>query len=132
MKDTLILNDHAETWRRALLATVVITLACAPVSWIMDGITPSFIVYPILMGIGLLRVARGSSGAVYFAVAATIFLIVHLPFTWAAVSASGENPFNHSSPYNPGDWVVSCFVVPLMTLVCALAIWRTERTTGNA
>jgi hypothetical protein len=60
---------------------------------------------------------RRGRGTLFFGIAATTFLLVHLPFTWAAISDSGQNPFNASSPYNPGEWLATVFAIPLMTAV---------------
>jgi hypothetical protein len=69
----------ASSPRRAVLITLVIaSLACAPVSWITDGVTPSFIVYPLVLLVGLWRYRRGG-GTLFFGIAASIFLLVHRP-----------------------------------------------------
>ena len=52
---------------------------------------------------------------------------VHLPFTWAAISSSGENPADASSPYNPGEWLVALFAIPLATAAAGLLAWRETR-----
>lgn len=114
---------QSSPWRVALLAFVVAGLATAPISWVMDGVTPSFVVYPIVLVVGLWRHLRGA-GTVYFAVAGAIFLLVHVPFVWAAVSDSGSNPFNESAPYNPTLWLVTLLLLPLGTVVTGLVAWR--------
>jgi hypothetical protein len=68
----------------------------------LDGVTPSWIVYPLVLLVGLWRFGRGG-GTLFFTIAATIFLLVHLPFTWAAITDSGENPYKNSAPYNPAE-----------------------------
>jgi hypothetical protein len=50
--------------------------------------------------IGLWRFRRGG-GTLFFATAASIFLLVHLPFTWAAITDSGENPYKASFSVQP-------------------------------
>jgi hypothetical protein len=58
-------------WRTVLLALVVVSLACAPVSWIDDGFTPSWIIYPLILLVGLWRMWRGH-GTLYFGIAARV------------------------------------------------------------
>jgi hypothetical protein len=112
--------------RAVLLALVLGSLVCAPISWILDGVTPSFIVYPLVLLVGLWRFRRGG-GTLFFAIAASVFLLVHLPFAWAAITDSGENPYKDSAPYNPVEWLVTLFVVPLATAVTGFLAWRDRR-----
>lgn len=56
-----------------------------PVSWVDDGITPSWIVYPILLLLLALWRVLGGKGALVLGVVALVFLLVHLPFTRAAL-----------------------------------------------
>jgi hypothetical protein len=102
--------------RAVLLALVLGSLVCPPISWILDGVTPSFIVYPLVLLIGLWRFRRGG-GTLFFAIGALVFLLIHLPFTWAAVTDSGKNPYKGSAAYNPVEWLVTLFVFPLATTV---------------
>jgi hypothetical protein len=108
--------------RSALLALVVLSLASAPVSWLMDGVTPSFIVYPLVLLVGLWRYSRGA-GTLFFVIAALVFLLIHLPFTWAGMTDSGENPYKESAPYNPVEWVVTLFALPLALAIAGFLAW---------
>ena len=112
--------------RAVLLVLVGASLAGAPVSWAMDGLTPSFVVYPLVLLIGLWRY-RWGGGTLFFGIAATIFLLVHLPFDWAAITDSGTNPGNASSPYNPREWLVTMLAIPLMTAIAGFLAWRERR-----
>jgi hypothetical protein len=94
----------------------------------MDGVTPSFIVYPLLLLFGLWRYQRGG-GALFFGIVATVFLVVHLPFAWAAITDRGENPYKESAPYNPVEWIVTLFAVPLATALAGFWAWREGRRT---
>jgi hypothetical protein len=114
--------------RFVLLVPVLASLACAPVSWLMDGVTPSFVVYPLLLLFGLWRYQRGD-GALFFGIVATVFLVIHLPFAWAAITDRGENPYKESAPYNPVEWIVTLFAVPLATAVAGFWAWREGRRT---
>ena len=113
-------------WRTPLLAVVVASLLCAPVSWVDDGVTPSWVVYPIVLLVALWRVFRGG-GALFVAIAAFVFLVVHLPWTWAAITGADTNPLDRESPSSPAQWLVTLFVVPLITLAVGAAAWRSRR-----
>jgi hypothetical protein len=102
-----------------LLVLVAAGLACAPVSWIDDGVTPSFVVYPLVLLVGMHK----GGGTLYFGLAATIFLAVHVPFTWAAL-LDDQSPLGADKPYNPVEWTVTLFVVPLMTAAVGFLAWR--------
>jgi hypothetical protein len=112
-------------WRTVLLALVVVSLACAPVSWIDDGFTPSWIIYPLILLVGLWRMWRGH-GTLYFGIAGTIFLLVHIPFTWAALFGS-QSPTGTDNPYNPVQWLITLFAVPLLTVIAGFLAWREAR-----
>ena len=121
------IGEWASSPRRlVLLALVLVSLACAPVSWVMDGATPSWIVYPLVLLVGLWRYRRGG-GTLFFGIAATVFLLIHLPFAWAAVTDSGKNPYKDSAPYNPVEWIVTLFAVPLATAIAGFLAWREPR-----
>lgn len=135
-------NENAMTWKQrgrldrpshrghaALLTLVGASLVGAPVSWVMDGLTPSFVVYPLVLLVGLWRHRRGR-GTLFFGIAATIFLLVHLPFTWAAITDSGINPGNASAPYNPREWLVTMLAMPLTTATAGFLAWREHRRSG--
>src|SRR5215203_1576335 len=94
-------------WRTVLLALIVVSLACAPVSWIDDGFTPSWIIYPLILLVGLWRMWRGHS-TLYFGTAGTIFLLVHIPYT-------------------PVQWLITLFAVPLLTVIAGFLAWRDAR-----
>lgn len=122
---TQVREERGVRWRSILLALVIVSLATAPWSWIDDGFTPSMIVYPALLLVGLWRLRRGGIvGTVFVGVTALVFLLVHLPWTWAAVTNAGSNPINASAPYNPGQWLVTLFLVPLLTAAAAFMARR--------
>jgi hypothetical protein len=112
-------------WQTVLFALVVVSLACAPVSWVDDGLTPSWIIYPLILLVGLWRMWRGH-GTLYFGIAGTIFLLVHLPFTWAALFGS-QSPSGADKPYNPVQWLITLFIVPLSTVIAGFLAWRKSR-----
>lgn len=117
----------AEQWRAALVAAAVVNLLCAPVSWIDEGVTPSWVVYPLVLLVGLWRVRGGRrTGALFFGIAALVFLVVHLPFTWAALFGD-ENPFDADQEFSPLQWFLTLFVAPLLLLVVAAFAHRRAR-----
>jgi hypothetical protein len=91
----------------------------------VDGVTPSFIVYPLALLIGLWRRSRGA-GTLYYAVAGTIFVLIHLPWTWAAVTGATTNPLDHSAAAHPVEWLISLFLLPLATAVAGFLCWRRQ------
>jgi hypothetical protein len=96
MDHTLARKASAAPWMRILLVLVIAGLASAPISWIVDGLTPSMVVYPIVLSIGLWRQSHGE-GTLYFGIAATLFLLINLPFAWAATTGADRNPADHST-----------------------------------
>ena len=115
------------SWRGALVALVVVSIACAPVSWFDEGVTPSWVVYPLALLFGLHRLRRGgATGTVFVGVAALVFLVVHLPWTYAALFGD-ENPLNPDREFSPVQWLVTLFAIPLATVVVAWLARREAR-----
>ena len=115
-------------WRRALLLMIIVSLLCAPVSWVDDGFTPSWVVYPIALIVALWRYWTGH-GALFVAIAALVFLIVHLPWSWAAITGAENNPLDRESPSSPVQWLITLSVVPLLTTAIAGITWFKQRST---
>jgi hypothetical protein len=126
MNHTIPTAPATARWLRILLLLVIASLACAPVSWIVDGVTPSFVVYPVALLVGLWRRSRGA-GTLYFGIAATIFLIIHLPWTWASLTGADTNPLDHSVPAHPVEWLITLCVVPAATAIACFACWTQQR-----
>ena len=126
MDQTISAKTTTTTWSGILLTLVIASLACAPISWVVDGVTPSYIVYPAALLIGLWRRSQGT-GTLYFGVAGTVFLLIHLPFTWAAVTGAGTNPANHTTPTHPVEWLITLFLLPLATAITGFLCWRRQR-----
>jgi hypothetical protein len=121
-------RSDVQPWRRALVVMIIVSLLCAPVSWIDDGITPSWVVYPIALIIALCRY-RSGHGALFVAIAALVFLIVHLPFSWAAITGAENNPADPESPSSSVQWLTSLLVVPLLTTAIGWITWFKQRST---
>ena len=126
---------HALTWKRFLLGLSLLGLVFAVTSWIVEGVTPSWVVFPILLAVGLIRARRGgTSGIVLLGLAALIFLLVHIPFVREALSDECVNPVDSDKACHRVFWLVSLGLFPLlMVLSAALAfreaggVWRLPR-----
>jgi hypothetical protein len=110
-----------------LPAVIILSLLCAPVSWVDEGITPSWVVYPIVLLIALWRVLHGH-GALFVGIAALVFLVVHVPWTWAALTGADSNPLDRESPSSPLQWLVTLLVVPVLTSAVGWITWWRERS----
>ena len=122
-------GEDVDRWRRALRAAIIVSLLCAPVSWVDDGITPSWIVYPTVLLVAWWRL-RSGNGALMVAVGALAFLLVHLPFAWAAVSGAETSPANADLPTSPVQWLVTLFVIPVLTSTVGWITWLKSRETS--
>ena len=109
-----------------LLAAALASLACAPWSWIVDGLTPSWIVYPVVLSVALWRIRKGK-GALLLGIAATVFLAVHLPWTWSALTGDRAGTVPDELAVHRVEWMVTLFIVPLLTAVTGFAAWREDR-----
>jgi len=68
------------------LTLALLSLAFEVASWIIEGITPSWVVFSIFLVVGLVRWRKGGSyGIVWLGVSALVFLLVHPPFDKAAL-----------------------------------------------
>ena len=119
-----------DRWWQALQVSITVNLLCAPVSWVDDGITPSWIVYPVLLAIAWWRVRR-AKGALMTGVVALVFLVVHLPFSWAAVSGA-ETAGTADVPTSPVQWLVTLFIVPALTSAIGWITWLRQRNASSA
>jgi hypothetical protein len=114
-------------WRPVLLALVLASLATAPWSWIVDGLTPSFIVYPLVLLVGLWRMRRGG-GTLYFGIAASFFLLVHVPWAWSAFTGERAGLLPEDVAIHRFTWTVTLFAVPLLTAVAGFRAWQEAKS----
>lgn len=114
--------------RRLVAAIAIVNVLCAPVSWFDEGVTPSWVIYPLALLVGLWRLRRGK-GLVFLAVSALVFLLVHLPWSFAFLFA-GEHPLDSDLEYSPLQWMLTLLVAPVALAIAGLFAWRQER--GNA
>jgi hypothetical protein len=75
-------------------------------------------------GWGRACTARGSSGTVWLALSALVFLLVHLPFDKAALSEHCVDPANSDKACHPAWWLISLGVFPLLMVVAAVLAFR--------
>ena len=109
--------------RTILLVLVVASLACAPWSWIVDGLTPSWVVYPIVLLVGVWRVRRGGA-TLYFAIAAAVFFFVHVPWAWTAFTGERTGFLPDDLAIHRFEWAVTLFAFPMLTALAGFAAWR--------
>ena len=128
LTNTQVERPDVQLWRRALLVMIIVSLLCAPVSWVDDGITPSWVVYPIALTIALWRYSSGH-GALFTAIAALVFLIVHLQWSWAVITGAENYPLNRESPSSPVQWLITLLIVPLLTTAIGWITWFKQRST---
>jgi hypothetical protein len=114
------------TQRQLVAALAIVNLLCAPVSWFDEGLTASWVVYPLALLVGLWRLRQGK-GLVFLAVAAVVFLLVHLPWSFAFLFG-GENPIDSDLEYSPVQWILTLLFAPAALAIAALWGWRRERS----
>ena len=108
-------------WKGLLVALALLGLAFAVTSWIVEGVTPSWVVFPLLLAVGLVRARRGgTSGTVLLGLAALVFLLVHIPFVREALSDECVNPVDSDRGCHRIFWLVSLGVFPLAMVVSAV------------
>jgi hypothetical protein len=112
---------------RQLVATLaIVNVVCAPLSWFDEGVTPSWVIYPLALLVGLWRLRRGK-GLLFLAIAAAVFLVVHLPWSFAFLT-DGEHPIDSDLEYSPLQWFLTLLVAPLALEIAALWTWLRERS----
>ena len=114
--------------RRLVAVLTAVNLLCAPVSWVDDGVTVSWVVYPAALLIGLWRLRRGN-GLMWLAVAAVVFLVVHLPWSFAFLFG-GDHPLDADLEYSPVQWFLTLLVAPAALAAAAFVGWWQERRAG--
>ena len=109
-------------WLRILVVAVAANLLGGLVFTVTESLMPGWVVYPILLiiGLGLLR-RRLITGALFLLGSAVLFLLIYLPFTLLG-QVSGACP----DCSRPLLWV-TLFIVPLLTAFVAMMVWRQAR-----
>ena len=110
-------------WVQILVVAVAANLLGGLVFTLTENLMPGWIVYPVLLiiGLGLLR-RRSITGAWFLLGSAALFLLVHLPLM-LFVGPEG-NPCPDCS--RTLLWV-TLFIVPLLTAFVAIMAWQQAR-----
>src|SRR5215211_2456805 len=130
MEATVTASTAATPRRTVLLILVAASVACAPWSWIVDGLTPSWVVYPIVLFAGLWRLRRGG-GTLYFGIAAAVFFLVHLPWAWTVFTGERTGFLPEDLAIHRFEWAVTLFAVPLLTALAGFTAWREAQTSRS-
>jgi len=104
-------------WRRALVVLAILSISLSAVSIETEGVSPSAVVFSLLLLAGLWRLRAGATkGTVLIGVSALVFFLVHIPFTAAALSDNCVNPANAARGCSPTLWMTWLGLVPLLTV----------------
>ena len=108
-------------WVPILVMAVAANLLGGLVFTLTEGLRPGWVVYPLLLiiGLGLLR-RHVITGALFLFSSTILFLLIYLPFT-LLVGSIGNNPCPDCS--QSLLWM-TLFIVPLLTTFIALMAWR--------
>ena len=113
-------------WAQILVMAVAANLLDGVIFTLTEGLVPSWVVYPILLIIGLWMLRRRAiTGAWFLLGSAALFLLVHLPFTLLAGFMAHPCP-----DCSPTLLCGTLFIVPLLTAFVAIMIWRQHATTN--
>jgi len=119
-------NQKAEdgiNWVQILIVAVAANLLGGLIFTVTEGLVPSWVVYPILLVIGLWMLRRRAiTGALFLLGSAALFLLVHLPFTLLAGFMAHPCP-----DCSPALLWGTLFIVPLLTAFVAIMVWQQAR-----
>ena len=109
-------------WVQILVVAVGANLLGGLVFILTENLMPGWVVYPILLviGLGLLR-RRATTGALFLLGSAILFLLVYLPFTLLGQAGSACPNCSRTLLW------VTLFIVPLLTAFAAMMAWRQAR-----
>jgi hypothetical protein len=109
-------------WVQILVVAVAANLLGGLVFTLTENLMPGWVVYPILLiiGLGLLR-RRAITSMLFLLGSAILFLLIYLPFTLLGQASSACPDCSR-----PLLWI-TLFVVPLVTAFVATMAWRQAR-----
>jgi hypothetical protein len=114
-------------WVQILVVAVAANLLGGLVFTLTEGVVPSWVVYPILLIIGLWMLRRRAvTGALFLLGSAALFLLVHLPFTLLVGLRGSQCP-----GCSPTLLWVTLFIVPLLTAFAAMMTWQQVHRNEN-
>ncbi|HEU0294552.1 MAG TPA: hypothetical protein VFR47_17565 [Anaerolineales bacterium] len=107
-------------WVQILIAAVAANLLGGLVFTLTENLMPGWVVYPILLiiGLGLLR-RRTITGAWFPLGCAILFLLTYLPFTLLAGFMG-----NPCADCSQSLLWMTLFIIPLLTAFVAIMAWR--------
>jgi len=110
-------------WIQILVGAVAANLLGGLVFTLTESLVPSWVVYPILLIIGLWMLHRRAiTGALFLLGSAALFLLIHLPFTLLVGLRGSQCP-----DCSPTLLWVTLFIVPLLTAFAAMRTWQQVR-----
>ena len=116
-------SDKDINWAQILTVTVAANLLDGLVFTLSEGFRPGWVVYPILLIIGLeLLRRRAKTGPLFLLVTTSLFLLIYLPFTLFAGSMGNPCPGCSRTLL----WA-TLFIIPLITAFAAIMAWRQGR-----
>ena len=116
-------SNEGINWGRILAAAVAANLLGGLVFTVIESLVPSWVIYPLLLIIGLWMLRRrATTGALFLFGSTILFLLIHLPFTLLA--GFMDNPCPDCS--RTLLWM-TLFIIPLLTTFIAIMAWRQAR-----
>lgn len=124
-------NQNAKAgidWKQILVVAVAANLLGGLVFTLTDILVPSWVVYPLLLIVGLWMLRRRPiTGSLFLLGSAVLFFLIHLPFT-ILVGWRG----NQCADCSPTLLWVTLFIIPLLTVFVATMAWQQTRRNGKA
>ena len=117
--------NEGNSWAQILVAAVAANLLGGLVFTLTENLMPGWVVYPVLLiiGLGLLH-RRTITGAWSLLGCAILFLLTYLPFTLLGQASSACPNCSRALLW------VTLFIVPLLTAFAAMMAWLQARRSG--
>ena len=115
-------------WVQILVVAVAANLLGGLVFTLTEGLVPSWVVYPLLLIMGLWMLRRHSIvGALFLLGSAVLFFLIHLPFT-VLVGLRGSQ----CADCSPTLLWITLFIMSLLIVFVAIMAWRQARRSRKA